>query len=381
MRINISKMEKAYACWRLARNQYLLHVPRDASWGMSVGSAFHKGIAVSLATGDFAKGKQAAQELLAEDAPKLITPGLDDWMLQQQQEIVDYAIFLYSNLPLDYQVVQPECKFSYALPYSAHNDPFIHWYEVDENENVIAEKWDLSYFGRPDEDGMIDIHGEKLEFKHDRFDPIALAKGRIRSPHQDSIFSYLKVNVLGWGSQYTPTQGDISCLCHQSHLFNGITDSLVMYGGMPWILEHKTDSRGNDDNMIKFSIEIQVKGYCLAIWRTLGIRPRGGIVTVIYKPSERMIESWNKRRTYGPNKTVQDYMRPIRDMFPFEEHELVAFEKDLRSHCDEWVRRLLTGDWAMTGAANEMCIKYNRTCAWFSLCKSSDDLVQLETYK
>jgi len=143
MLLNVSKQSQAMVCWKKAFNSFIRGFKGEPSWGMADGSAFHRGLAVGMATKDWANAKKEAREThLKESASKVILPG-DQFLQEDHWNIVKKMIECYEENwgPEEYTVLQPEVKFAVNLPNTHHCDPFIHWREYMPETDTWEEKW------------------------------------------------------------------------------------------------------------------------------------------------------------------------------------------------------------------------------------------------
>ncbi len=379
---NVSKMSQSMICWKKAFNSFLRGFKSEPSWGLLDGTAFHRGLAEGMSKKDWdAAIKLAKAQFDKESESKVVLPG-DQFLQEEHWNVVEKMIRCYEEnwAPEEYTVLQPEVRFAVNLPNTEHCDPFIHWLEYMPETDLWEERWNHYRFVADDpvdikdkqpelfdDDGNRKIfyyNGTRYTYKNDRLDPEKILSRMIRSPHDASLGCYLKM-----GAEACPK--DQKCLCYQPHQLRGIVDALVLWHGVPWFHEHKSTTSMSPVFWTDFQLDIQITAYTYGIWKSTGLRPRGAIINAVSKPNENMVAAWNKKRTYGPKKTMADYISYGREPILRTEEQVQAFERQAIENCNEWVTRLLNGSFGMSNTRG-ICTMWFRPCDYHSLCCSSD---------
>lgn len=327
MILNISRMKNLMMCPAAAFYRYHVGLSGTRSMNLVDGSAFHKGVALGQASKDWAQAVVAAKELFDVD---LSAAGLlpeEDFLVDAHWRVVKKGIELYQADWQDFgmTVVQPECTFEVDIPGTEHNDITLHWY----NSETHQEVW-----GMPDSDSIM--------------------LGAVKSPHN------------------TPDAPSFTgdprhCGCYRPHRLVGRTDGILSWQGHLWLQEHKTSSIKDDRFWKQWHTDIQLTGYIYGVQKATGMRPKGVVLNMIYKPSEGQIAAWNsKRKNPLDNKDVTHYMEYQREIFLRTDEQLAKFEKMFISRANEWERRILENDFP-DSPSNGHCQAYNRTCDYYDI--------------
>jgi hypothetical protein len=168
------------------------------------------------------------------------------------------------------------------------------------------------------------------------------------------------------------------CKCYTPHRFVGKTDAVVVWMNNIWLLEHKTTAISGEQFWAQWRLDIQPTGYIYGIQKATGTRVSGFILNAINKPSEAQVSAWNKKRKYGPEKNVVDYISYSREAFLRSAEDLQRFEQELIQTADDWERDIVRGVFPHDGFANKGCQQYNRLCEYHSLCTCHDAANELE---
>lgn len=181
-----------------------------------------------------------------------------------------------------------------------------------------------------------------------------------------------------------PKEARCSCFC--PHQLRGIADAIVLWKGTVWLHEHKTTSILNATWWDEFKLDIQPTIYLYGIWKSTKLRPRGFIINVIVKPSDRMVDEWNKKRRNGPPKGIEEYIRYEREAFTRTEEDLDRIEKQLITNGDDWLRRFLLSSrgvdtaWPMSNVKN-ICTMYYRLCDYHGICMAHDAEHEVQAFR
>lgn len=138
MIINISRAKQAHTCWKKVQNLYIRNLAGPRTMSLVDGTAFHKGAAEGLASGDWNKATEAAQaQFNIEAAASTVSPE-QLYLLEDHFQLVKAMLSLYEThyKDEDYQILQPECEFDIPLTTTEHRfvgrtDALIRW-----NSNV-----------------------------------------------------------------------------------------------------------------------------------------------------------------------------------------------------------------------------------------------------
>lgn len=341
MIINCSRAKVALTCWRKAFNNFHRGCEGERSFNLIDGGAFHEAVAHGLAlpadhNWEGALGAARTKFELAIEECGFIE--MEKWKVEQHWEVIEKMVEIYkaNYQSEEYTILQPECAFDVALPNTDHNCIFVH--HLERIGDRLVEKW-----GPPS--------------------PEAIIEQRVRDPHYDDF--------------------DIEkrqCACWQPHRLVGKTDALIKWKGTVWLMEHKTSAIKGEQFWDQWHIDIQPTTYMYGLWKATNLRPRGFILDMIYKPSEKQIAAWNARRTVSATKNVTDYMDYDRQAFLRTDEDLLRVERQYIDLMNEWESRIagpLTGQWPMANAGHA-CRLYNRRCDYWTACLTHDDPKEFE---
>lgn len=330
MILNISRMKSAMLCWRKTFNNYHRNLQGSRSLNLVDGSAFHKGVALGQATGDWQQALVSAQAQFDEDFEAAGFHADEEFIKDQHKAIIVKMVECYAEAFKDQGIVvlQPECEFAVEIPHTVHNDISMHWLDVDLRE----ERW-----GIPDAQTILE--------------------GRVGRAH---------------------VEPDPTCACWQPHVLVGKTDGIIQMGGYIWLQEHKTTSIQGDQFWQQWHIDMQITGYIYGVHKATGMLPKGVILNAIQKPSEGQVANWNSKRKHGPPKAIKDYISYSRDIFLRTEKDLEMFEQQVICYADEWEQRILSGRFPLANVPMH-CFAYNRKCDYYGLCVNHDDVSDMET--
>jgi hypothetical protein len=159
----------------------------------------------------------------------------------------------------------------------------------------------------------------------------------------------------------TFTGGCEDPLCMQPHYFRGKTDAVISWKGKIWLLEHKTTAMTGNIFYDKFMLDFQTTGYLYGIGKSLGTRPHGFLLNVLKKP----------------NKNAKDQLSVSFEREPYlrSDEDILRFEKEFIHHAEDYENAVTQNRWAMDGAWNESCVKYNRRCYFWDVCKNHGRIV------
>lgn len=342
MIINCSRAKVAMTCWRKAFNNHHRNREGMRSFNLIDGGAFHEAVAHGLATPadhDWEAAKGAARMKFDASIEEANFLDIEKWKIEQHWGVIEKMVEIYRDnyQGEEYQVIQPECSFDVALPNTHHNCIFVHHREVIDGAPV--EKW-----GPPT--------------------PEAIMERRVLPAHYDGI---------------DPVSAS-SCRCYVPHRLVGKTDALIKWKGTVWLMEHKTSAIKGEQFWDQWHIDIQPTTYMYGIWKATNLRPRGFILDMIYKPSEKQIASWNARRTVSVAKNVTDYMDYDRQAFLRTDEDLLRVERQYTDLMNEWEMRIagpLAGQFPMANAGHA-CRLYNRRCDYWTACITHDQPEEFE---
>jgi hypothetical protein len=334
MVLNISRAKQFHLCERLAFNTYHRQLTTQRSMNLTDGAAFHRGVAVGRATKDWKKAEEAALEDLQSN-----TQGLDPLLVEDHWDLTRCILqkFREQYETEQYQIIQPEVEFDVELPNSGHNCIFQHHIEMT-GPSAWEERWGLP-------------------------SPQAILEKRILSPHT------------------TPME---DCDCWQSHRLAGRTDAIVQWNGNIWLDDYKTSSIAGPQFWDQWQLDMQMSAYIYGIWRALRLRPRGFFIHMLYKPSEKQVEGWNKKRKSG-SLDVKDYLRYEREAFLRTEDDLKRAESWVLQTCQEWERQVVSG--VLPGVpfnfnpSSHSCLSYNRRCDYWHACCSHEQPGELNGFQ
>lgn len=321
MIISPSRFATAKTCWTKAFNLYhrQLGVPRTPQ--LADGGAFHAGIAEWLASRDTVKAFEIARVSFDEGMKDSVIPPEQIYLIEDNWNLVKVMIESVAAEPLDWVVIQPECKFEVPLGEQGHNCIFKHWY----NKEIREEMW-----SEPTADDII--------------------YNRVRSPHSGPA---------------------MNCSCWGPHKLTGRTDALINWRNTLWLLDWKTTSLSGDQFWDQFQLDFQITSYIYGIWKSSGgkLKPSGVMIGAIFRPSDSQVAAWNKKRKYGPNKGIIDYLSFGRESFLRTDEDLDRMEKQLFDFCEEWEWRVVTNRFGMSPISHA-CKSYNRRCDYMDNCVS-----------
>lgn len=330
MILNVSRTLTYESCPRRAFNIYHRGLQNERSLALAIGSAFHEAVAIGLAKGDWDASISHARAHAAAEIEQVVMPQ----EIYKVQEYVDLTCKMLEQYRTAFKdkrltVLQPECEFTVDMPHSGHNCIMLHHL----NSRLGAEVW-----SPPSAEDILNR--------------------KVHSPHRNH-------------------EGDDSCPCWQPHRLRGKTDAIVKLDNFVWLMEHKTAARTGNVYWAQWSLAKQPTAYIYGIWKTTGLRPRGMILNAVIKPTDQMVDSYNSRRKYGPNKTPADYLGYERDVFPRSDDDLERFEKEFIQQANEWEERILKGYFPHY---TKSCTDYNRVCEFQLLCLKHDDEHELSNF-
>ena len=149
--------------------------------------------------------------------------------------------------------------------------------------------------------------------------------------------------------------------CWQPHYFRGKTDAVISWKGKIWLLEHKTTAMTGNIFYDKFMLDFQTTGYLYGIGKALGTRPHGFLLNVLKKP----------------NKNAKDQLSVSFEREPYlrSDEDILRFEREFIHSAEDYEHAVTHNRWAMDGAWNESCVKYNRRCYFWDVCKNHGRVV------
>lgn len=329
MIINVSRVKAYNSCHQRAFNQFHRGLEGQRSMNLVDGGAFHDGIAYGMAKKDWEGAYDAAMLRFEKDVQAASIPPEQTFLIDQHRDLVRVMIDEYKRNygQEDYEVIQPECEFDVILPGGRHNCIWMHWIDIEDDE----ERW-----GPPD--------------------PEKILRHSVMNPHI--------------GQDYATAS---QCPCYQPHRFVGKTDNVIAWKHNIWLQEHKTTAIAGPQFWDQWLIDVQPTAYMYGVWKSIAVRPSGFILNALIKPSEAQVASYNKKRKYGDPKSVQDYVQFERQAFLRTEEDLHRVERQLVNVCNEWEMRIRGElEWDMTPTQGA-CMAYNRRCDYFSMCLSHDE--------
>lgn len=158
---------------------------------------------------------------------------------------------------------------------------------------------------------------------------------------------------------------DDKCI-HQPHYFRGKTDAVISWKGKIWLLEHKTTAMTGNIFYDKFMLDFQTTGYLYGIGKALGTRPHGFLLNVLKKP----------------NKNAKDQLSVSFEREPYlrSDEDIQRFEREFTHHAFDYENAVTQNRFAMDGAWNESCSKWQRKCTFWDVCKNHGRVV-LEQFR
>jgi len=174
--------------------------------------------------------------------------------------------------------------------------------------------------------------------------------------HPDIPFKDCPAVFMGQFKDGVPSEG-----CMQPHYFRGKTDAVISWKGKIWLLEHKTTAMTGNIFYDKFMLDFQTTGYLYGIGKALGTRPHGFLLNVLKKP----------------NKNAKDQLSVSFEREPYlrSEEDISRFEQEFIHSAEDYEHAVTHNRWAMDGAWNESCVKYNRRCYFWDVCKNHGRIV------
>lgn len=319
MIISPSRFATAKTCWTKAFNLYhkQLGVPRTPQ--LADGGAFHAGIAEWLATKDTVRAFEVARTNFDEGMKDTVIPPEQTYLIEDNWNLVKCMIESVAAEPLDWTVIQPECKFEVAIGSKRHNCIFKHWRHNLDGTEMWCEP------------SAAEIEGGWVAPAHDTL--------------------------------------DLGCICAGPHLLTGRSDALVNWRNTLWLLDWKTTSLSGDQFWDQFFLDMQITSYIYGIKKSTGLTPAGVMIGAIFRPSDSQVAAWNKKRKYGPNKGVIDYLSFGRESFLRTDEDLARLERELFDFCEEWEWRVVNNRFGMSPISHA-CKSYNRRCDYMDSCLS-----------
>jgi hypothetical protein len=174
--------------------------------------------------------------------------------------------------------------------------------------------------------------------------------------HPDIPFKDCPAVFTGQFKDGVPSEG-----CMQPHYFRGKTDAVISWKGKIWLLEHKTTAMTGNIFYDKFMLDFQTTGYLYGIGKALGTRPHGFLLNVLKKPNK------NAKDQLSVSFEREPYLRTDEDITRFE-HEFIH-------HAEDYENAVVNNRFAMDGAWNESCVKWNRRCYFWDVCKNHGRVV------
>lgn len=149
--------------------------------------------------------------------------------------------------------------------------------------------------------------------------------------------------------------------CIQPHYFRGKTDAVISWKGKIWLLEHKTTAMTGNIFYDKFMLDFQTTGYLYGIGKALGTRPHGFLLNVLKKP----------------NKNAKDQLSVSFEREPYlrSDEDITRFEREFIHHAEDYEHAVINNRYAMDGAWNESCVKWQRRCHFWDVCKNHDRVI------
>lgn len=147
----------------------------------------------------------------------------------------------------------------------------------------------------------------------------------------------------------------------------GMIDGLVVIDDELWLVEHKTTSQLGPQYISRLIVDAQVTMYIWAVWKMLGVIPRGTIYNVIRKPSIR--QKKGESLIEYQNRIAADYI--TRKDFYFyqtqlyrDQQQLQDFENSLMDVIDDIKRSRARDRWVQN---TNHCTRFG-TCPFMHLC-------------
>lgn len=326
----------ATKCWAKAFNQYHRNIEGKTGTALVDGGAFHEAVAHGLSR----RGWKEALEIARVDFDKgmantNIDPN-DIETLEAHWGVVEASLdkFREETESDPYEVIQPECTVNVEIPNSFHNCIWLHW-----------------------KDG---IHGQ------DRWGvppANAIESNLVLSPH--------------------PTP-DPNCRCWTPHRIVGKTDAIVLWERNLWINENKTSSIQGDTFWSQWELDIQPSIYLWAVSKALGLPVRGMIFHALFRPSEKQVKNWNRKRL--DSMSDADIINKQIEYITYERRCLIRTKEQLdyaihslRLLCDEWEWKILHNNFRAV-LARGVCNEYNRMCEFSIPCLDPENPDRFEDY-
>jgi hypothetical protein len=337
MILNISRIKEFKQCSMKTKYHQIDGLEENSiAIPLMTGGAFHEGAAEFLAHRNVKTATQTAEAKYRERlVGQMILPE-ERQTIEQQIELSKRMVDVFASNFSDHEmtVISPEVEFCVAMPDTLHHCHFIH--NLIPCEMVTQEHQEWMVLG-----GQVVLH-----------------------------------NINGCGTQTSEfqllTNGWV-CLCGkqiprciQPHYFRGKTDAVISWKGKIWLLEHKTTAMTGNIFYDKFMLDFQTTGYLYGIGKALGTRPHGFLLNVLKKP----------------NKNAKDQLSVSFEREPYlrSDEDIQRFEREFIHHAEDYEHAVTNNRWAMDGAWNESCVKYNRRCYFWDVCKNHGRIV-LEQFR
>ncbi len=140
--------------------------------------------------------------------------------------------------------------------------------------------------------------------------------------------------------------------CVSPHYYAGITDAVVQWNRMIWLMEHKTSgARDRRTYFRTYMMDSQITGYIYGIHKKIGLRPHGAIVNVIFKPAK------NASNRFSVEFEREPFLRTEQDLHEFEkEISITAFDYEEAMVNDRTTKN------------DQECIRYSYVCQFHKIC-------------
>ncbi len=314
MIINTSRYITARKCWRMAFNETHRRLAEGKAWALIDGGSVHAGIATGLASGNWDEAKRDALAEFDKSQENNPFQAFEFQVVDEHRTLVEAMIELYAR---EYDgtgwiVLQPELEFTYEIPGTLHDCIFV-----------------------PDS-GLY-----SPDFKEQQKIADSILEGR-----------------------WKPAKTEL-----KPHYLTGKCDAIVQQDGNIWLFEHKTTSIMNEGFWSQWLMDIQPRAYLWAIWKMLGIMPKGFVLNAIFKPTERQLAQWNAKRRGADVKSAEDYLKFESRKYLCSEAEIMSVERKFKWLGDEWEGRIKSGIFPLADLRTT-CFSYNRPCAFTNMCTS-----------
>lgn len=162
-------------------------------------------------------------------------------------------------------------------------------------------------------------------------------------------------NELWWGKDVLFTETPFTIRDATGFRYGGRIDLIVMYHGKPWVVDHKTTSRGGSSWWNQFEISPQMAGYVWAGAQLHG-EPIAGVIInrlLIHKNKKPASEQFQRKAFYFEEYKLEEWKQA-----KIEQYHLIKQQQD-------------AGHFPMRTRA---CVEKYGTCQFHQICTTKPEL-------